>query len=92
MGAARAYTNGRQRMEVSGAIDVTVRLLAVAASFPLLTAGFGVVGRAAATLAAALVGVLLYSSLLWRWRTAAAMAVGTRLPGESTWPNPTLLP
>jgi O-antigen/teichoic acid export membrane protein len=70
MSAARAFTNGRQRMEVSGAIDVSVRLLAVAASLPLLTAGFGVVGVLAATLAAALVGVLLYSSLLWHWRTA----------------------
>jgi O-antigen/teichoic acid export membrane protein len=70
LGAMRAYINGRQRMEVSGAIDMTVRLLAVTISLPLLSAGSGVVGVLMATLGAALVGVLLYSSVLWRWRTA----------------------
>ena len=70
MGALRAYMNGRQRMEVSGAIDVGVRLLTVVASLPLLNAGRGVAGVLMATVGAALIGVLLYSSVLWHWRTA----------------------
>jgi O-antigen/teichoic acid export membrane protein len=70
VGAMRAFINGRQRMEISGAIDVAMRLLAVTASLPLLNAGLGVVGVLTATLGAGLVGVLLYSSLLWHWRTA----------------------
>jgi O-antigen/teichoic acid export membrane protein len=70
LGAMRAYINGRQRMEVSGAIDVVVRLLAMAASLPLLSAGFGVAGVLMATLAAASVGVLLYSLVLGRWQRA----------------------
>lgn len=70
LGAMRAYSNGLQRMEVSGAIDVSVRLLTVAASLPLLNAGFGVVGVLVATLGADLIGVLLYGSVLWHWRTA----------------------
>jgi O-antigen/teichoic acid export membrane protein len=70
MGAMRAYINGRQRMEVSGAIDLGARLLTLAASLPLLNAGFGVMGVLVATLGAASIGVLLYSSVLWRWRTA----------------------
>lgn len=71
MGAMRAFINGRQRMEVSGAIDVVVRLLTVTASLPLLNAGFGVVGVLTATLGAGLVGVLLYSLVLPHWRTAS---------------------
>jgi O-antigen/teichoic acid export membrane protein len=71
MGAMRAFINGRQRMEVSGAIDVVVRLLTVTTSLPLLGAGLGVMGVLAATLGAGLVGVLLYSSILWHWRTAS---------------------
>jgi O-antigen/teichoic acid export membrane protein len=69
-GAMRAFVNGRQRMEVSGAVDVAVRLLAAVASLPLLYRGFGVAGVLVAVLGAGLVGVLLYGSVLWRWRTA----------------------
>ena len=68
MGAMRAYINGRQRMEVSGAIDLGARLLTVAASVSLLNAGFGVAGVLAATRAAAGAGALLSGSGLWRWR------------------------
>jgi O-antigen/teichoic acid export membrane protein len=67
-GTVRAFINGRQRMEVSGVIDVTVRLLAVAASFPALLAGFGVTAVLLCTLGATLAGVVLYSAVLWRWR------------------------
>jgi O-antigen/teichoic acid export membrane protein len=70
MGALRAFVNGRQRMEMSGVIDLTVRLLVVAASLPLLSAGFGVAGVLTATVGAGLVGALLYGSVLWRWKTA----------------------
>jgi O-antigen/teichoic acid export membrane protein len=54
-------------MEVSAAIDVAVRLLAVGASIPLLIAGFGVTGVLAASLAAAVVGVLAYHFVLRHW-------------------------
>ncbi|MGD9046902.1 MAG: oligosaccharide flippase family protein [Anaerolineae bacterium] len=67
-GTVRAFVNGRQRMEVSGLIDVTMRFLAVAASFPALLAGFGVTSVLLCTLGATLVGVVLYSAVLWRWR------------------------
>jgi O-antigen/teichoic acid export membrane protein len=67
-GTIRAFINGRQRMEVSGLIDVTMRLLAVVASFPALLAGLGVMGVLLCTLGATLAGVLLYGAVVWRWR------------------------
>jgi O-antigen/teichoic acid export membrane protein len=78
-GSLRAWVNGRQRMEISGAVDMIVRLLAVAISFPALAAGYGVAGVLLSTLAATAAGVALYvtilrrwqSSPLWRWAPAA---------------------
>lgn len=67
-GTVRAFVNGRQRMEVSGLIDVTMRLLAVAASFLALLAGFGVTAVLLCTLGATLAGAVLYGVVLWRWR------------------------
>jgi O-antigen/teichoic acid export membrane protein len=67
-GTIRAFVNGRQRMEISGLIDVTMRFLAVAASFPALLAGFGIRAVLLCTLGATLAGVVLYSAVLWRWR------------------------
>lgn len=66
-GAMRAFVNGRQRMEVSGAIDMIIRLAAVLASVPALMAGFGVTGVLACTVGATLLGVLLYGLVLRRW-------------------------
>ena len=68
MGAMRALVNGRQRMELSGAIDVATRAVAVGASLPLLALGFGVEGVLVATWVAGLAGTLLYGLLLWRWQ------------------------
>ncbi|MEJ2737440.1 MAG: flippase [Anaerolineae bacterium] len=68
MGTIRALVHARQRMEVSGGIDMTVRLVAVAASIPALTAGLGVLGVLAATLGASLLGVAMYAGVVWRWR------------------------
>ncbi|HSR34457.1 MAG TPA: flippase [Anaerolineae bacterium] len=82
IGAARAFVNGRQRMEVSGAIDMTVRLVAVAASFPILVLGFGVAGVLVCSLGASLLGVLLYGIVLWRWHA---------LPGGQSSPVPLTL-
>jgi O-antigen/teichoic acid export membrane protein len=67
-GTVRAFINGRQRMEVSGLIDVTMRFLAVAASFLALLAGFGVKAVLLCTLGATLTGIVLYGAVLWRWR------------------------
>jgi O-antigen/teichoic acid export membrane protein len=67
-GAMRALVNGRQRMEVSGALDLAVRLLALLASLPLLMSGWSVAGVLLASVAAGLVGVLLYGAVLGRWR------------------------
>jgi O-antigen/teichoic acid export membrane protein len=69
LGAMRAFVNGRQRMEVSSAIDMAVRLIALAAAFPALVAGLGVAGVLASTVGASLVGAACYGALLWRWRT-----------------------
>lgn len=71
VGAMRAFVNGRQRMEVSGAIDVAVRLLTVTVSLLLLNAGLGVAGVLMATLAASLAGVVTYYAVLWRWRAVS---------------------
>jgi O-antigen/teichoic acid export membrane protein len=67
-GTIRAFVNGRQRMEVSGLVDVVMRLLAVAASFPALLMGFGVKAVLLCALGATLVGAVLYGLVLWRWR------------------------
>ena len=68
MGALRAFINGRQRMELSGLIDMAVRLVAVSASFPALVAGFGVAGVLVCTAGASLLGLVLYAAILRRWR------------------------
>lgn len=69
LGTMRAFVNGCQRMEISSAIDMGVRLLAVAASFPALMAGYGVSGVLVSTIGASLAGVTLYGLVLWRWKT-----------------------
>jgi len=66
-GAMGALVNGRQRMEVSGALTMAVRLVAVAGSLPVLAAGFGVGGVVGCTVGASLVGAVLYGAVLWRW-------------------------
>jgi O-antigen/teichoic acid export membrane protein len=70
IGTTRSFINGRQRMEVSGAIDVLARLVAVVASLLLLNAGLGVAGVLIANLGASLVGIAVYSLVLRRWRIA----------------------
>ena len=69
-GALRAWVNGRQRMEISGAVDMVVRLLAVGASFVTLMAGHGVAGVLVSTLAATVAGVVLYAAILRRWQSS----------------------
>jgi O-antigen/teichoic acid export membrane protein len=69
LGAMRAFVNGRQRMEVSSAIDMVVRLIALAAAFPALVAGWGVAGVLASSVGAGLIGAACYGALLWRWQT-----------------------
>jgi O-antigen/teichoic acid export membrane protein len=67
-GAMRAFVNARQRMEVSGLIDMAIRLIAVAGSWPALSAGFGVAGVILCTVGATWFGALLYGAVLFRWR------------------------
>lgn len=67
-GTLRAFVNGRQRMEVSGLFDVTTRLIAVAASFLALLAGFGITAVLLCTLGATWLGVILYSATIWYWQ------------------------
>lgn len=69
VGAMRSFANGRQRMEVSSAVEMIIRLLAVAAALPALMAGLGVTGVVASSLGASLAGVALYAAVLWRWQT-----------------------
>ncbi|MGD9404384.1 MAG: flippase [Anaerolineae bacterium] len=68
MGILRALVHARQRMEISGGIDMVVRLVAVAVSFLALRVGFGVLGVLLAAFGASLLGVLMYAVVTWRWR------------------------
>lgn len=54
-------------MEVSGLIDMIIRLVAVAVSLPVLVGGFGVAGVLLSTVGSTLVGILLYAAILLRW-------------------------
>jgi O-antigen/teichoic acid export membrane protein len=67
-GTIRAYVNGRQRMEISGAIDMVIRTAAFGVSVPLLLAGLGVGGVLVGTIGATLLGVAAYAIILRRWR------------------------
>jgi len=70
LGAMGALINARRRMEVTGLLNVTVRLVAVAGGLLALVLGQGVAGVLACTVAANALGVALYGAVLWRWRLA----------------------
>jgi len=66
-GTLGSFLNGRQRMDVTSAIEVVARLLTLAAAGPTLAAGFGVPGLLACTAAADAVAVLAYGVILRSW-------------------------
>jgi O-antigen/teichoic acid export membrane protein len=78
VGTMRAFVNARQRMEVSGLIDMTIRLIAVAGSWPALSAGFGVAGVILCTVGATWLGALLYGAILLRWRAIPSWSWSVR--------------
>jgi len=67
LGAMGALVNARQRMEVSGALNLAARLAAVAGSFLALILGYGVAGVLGCTAGASLLGVLPYLVVLRHW-------------------------
>lgn len=73
LGALRAFVNGRQRMEISALVDVFVRAIGLAGSTAALELGLSIGGVLIATAGASAIGVLLYSGVLWRWRSWPAL-------------------
>ncbi|MGD8966783.1 MAG: flippase [Anaerolineae bacterium] len=67
-GALAGFINGHQRMHVTSGLDMAVRFLTVAGTWPALEMGYGVIGVLACTACAGLLGVLLYAVVLWQWR------------------------
>jgi O-antigen/teichoic acid export membrane protein len=63
-----ALMNARQRMDVSGALAIAVRLIALISALPALANGFGVAGVLACNLGAGLLGMALHGAVLYRWR------------------------
>jgi O-antigen/teichoic acid export membrane protein len=66
-GIMAGFINGRQRMDVTSSIAVTVRLLTLAGAIPALAGGFSVGGVLVCTAAAEVVGVLGYGLVLRSW-------------------------
>jgi O-antigen/teichoic acid export membrane protein len=67
-GTVGALINARQRMEVTGILEVVVRLATVAGSLPLLVQGHGVAGVIVWSVTVSGLSVLLYVAWLWRWQ------------------------
>jgi O-antigen/teichoic acid export membrane protein len=67
-GTITALINARQRMEVSAALNMAVRLCAVAGSLPALALGFGVTGVLVWSLVASVLGLILSGTVLWHWQ------------------------
>lgn len=67
-GTMAALMNARQRMEVSAALNMTVRLVAVVGSLLALTSGFGVAGVLIWSLVASLLGLIISGTVVWRWQ------------------------
>lgn len=68
LGTLGGFVSGRQRMDVTSAIEVVARLLTLAGAVPALAAGFGVAGVLACTAAADAVGVLIHGAILRSWQ------------------------
>lgn len=67
-GAMGALVNARERMEVTGGLQVAVRLATIAVSIPLLLKGFGVAGVLAGSVAVNGLSIPIYLALLQRWQ------------------------
>lgn len=68
LGILGGFANGRQRMDVTSAIDGFARLLTLAGAVPALAAGFGVPGVLVCTAAADAAAVLVHAAVLDSWQ------------------------
>jgi O-antigen/teichoic acid export membrane protein len=67
MEATGAVINGRQRMEVTGALSIVVGFVALAGSYWALSTGNGIAAVLSWTVGANLLGAILHAGVLWRW-------------------------